>query len=76
MCVPGALVHVPAGTVYSFRYGYAGGEMLEFTGQGGFATKLFTAVSETMPPGAPEPDDVPELLEVLEQNGVTVSDLS
>ena len=75
ICTPGTLVHVPAGTVHSFRYSSDGGEMLEFTGQGGFATKMFSAVSETMPPGAPQPDDVPKLLDVFKQNGVTVSDL-
>ena len=75
VCAPGTLVHIPAGTVHSFRYGSDGGEMLEFTGQGGFATKMFTAVSETMPPGVPKTDDVPKLLDVLKQNGVTVSDL-
>ena len=73
VCVPGTLVHVPAGTVHSFRFGSDGGEMLEFTGQGGFATKMFTAVSETMPPGTPEPSDIPKLMDVLKRNGVTVS---
>lgn len=73
-CVPGTLVHVPAGTVHSFRYGPDGGEMLEFTGQNGTATKMFTAVNETMPPGQPGPDEIPKLLDVLKRNGVTVSD--
>ncbi len=73
VCGPGTLVHVPAGTVHSFCYGSDGGEILEFTGQGGCATKMFTAVSETMPPGPPAPQDIPKLLDVLEKNGVTVS---
>jgi quercetin dioxygenase-like cupin family protein len=70
MCMPGTLVHVPAGTVHGFRYGTGGGEMLELTGQGGFATKMFTVISKEIPPGPP---DIPKVLEVLRQNGVTVA---
>src|SRR4030095_6690586 len=70
MCAPGTLVHLPAGTVHGFRYGAGGGEMLEFTGQGGFATQMFTAVSRVIPPGPP---DISKVLEVLKQNGVTVA---
>jgi len=44
VCVPGTLVHVPASTVHGFRYG-TGGEMLELTGLGSFATQMFTAIS-------------------------------
>ena len=70
ICMPGTLVHVPAGTVHGFRYGAGGGEMLELTGQGGFATQMFTVISKEIPPGPP---DIPKVLEVLRQNGVTVS---
>jgi quercetin dioxygenase-like cupin family protein len=70
MCMPGTLVHVPAGTVHGFRYGAGGGEMLELTGQGGHATQLFTAVSQKIPPGPP---DIPKVIEVLKRNGVTVA---
>jgi len=70
MCMPGTLVHVPAGTEHGFRYGAGGGEMLELTGQGGFATQMFTAISKEIPPG---PSDVPKVLEVLKHNGVTVA---
>ena len=70
MCTPGTLVHVPAGTVHGFRYGASGGELLELTGQGGFATQMFTAISKEIPPGPP---DIPKVLEVLKQNGVTVA---
>ena len=70
MCAPGALVHLPAGTVHGFRYGPGGGEMLEITGQGGHATQMFTVVSREISPGSP---DIPKLLEVLKQNGVTVA---
>jgi quercetin dioxygenase-like cupin family protein len=69
-CITGTLVHVPAGTVHGFRYGAGGGEMLELTGQGGFATQMFTAVDKEIAPGPP---DAPKVLEVLKQNGVTVA---
>jgi quercetin dioxygenase-like cupin family protein len=69
-CMPGTLVHVPAGNVHGFRYAAGGGEMLELTGQGGFATQMFTAVSHEIPPGPP---DILKVVEVLEQNGVTVA---
>lgn len=70
MCGPGTLVHVPARTVHGFHFGERGGEMLEMSGQGGFATQMFTAVSNVIPPGPP---NIPKLVEVLNQNGVTVS---
>ena len=69
MCVPGTLVHVPAGTIHGFRYGTGGGEMLELTGQGSLATQMFTALSKEIPHGPP---DLPKVREVLAQNGVTV----
>jgi quercetin dioxygenase-like cupin family protein len=68
-CFPGTLVHVPAGTVHSFRYLVDGCDVLEFTGQGSIATQMFTAVDREIPPGPPE---IPKLIEVVEQNGVTV----
>jgi quercetin dioxygenase-like cupin family protein len=69
VCPAGTLVHVPAGTVHSFRYLADGCDVLEFTGQGGMATKMFTAVSRESSGGSPE---IPKLVEVLAQNGVTV----
>ena len=69
VCQPGILVHVPAGTVHSFRYLADGCDVIEFTGQGGIATQMFTAVSRAISHGSPES---PKLLEVLKQNGVTV----
>ena len=68
VCSPGTLVHVPAGTVHSFRYLADSCDVLEITGPG-LATQMFTAVSKEIPPGPPE---IPKLLEVLKQNGVTV----
>ncbi len=70
LCDPGTLVHVPAGTVHGYRFAAGGGEMFEVSGQGGFATQMFTNVSKEIPPGPP---DIPRLLEVLLQNGVRVA---
>ena len=63
------LVHVSAGTVHGFNYGAGGGEMLEFIGHGGFATQMFTAVNDEIPPGPP---DIPKVLGILKNNGATV----
>lgn len=70
MGVPGTLLHLPAGTVHGFRFGAGGGAMIEFTGQGGFATKMFTNIDKEVPPGPP---DIPKLIGVLRQYGVTVA---
>lgn len=70
MCLRGTLVHVPADTVHGFRYGAGGGEMFELTGQGSLATQMFTAIDKEIAPG---PSDIPKVLEVLNQNGVTVA---
>jgi quercetin dioxygenase-like cupin family protein len=69
VCPPGTLVHVPAGTVHSFRYLADGCDVLEFTGQGGNATRMFAHVSREVPPGPP---DVPALMSLFQQNGVTL----
>jgi quercetin dioxygenase-like cupin family protein len=69
-CTPGTLVHIPGGTVHSFRYGAGGGEMLEVTGEGSYASQMFTNVDHEVPPGSP---DVPKLIEILKKNGVTVA---
>lgn len=70
ICGPGTLVHVPAHTVHAFRFGEHGGEMLEMSGQGGLATQMFTAVNDEIPAGPP---DIRKVVQVLKQNGVTVS---
>jgi quercetin dioxygenase-like cupin family protein len=70
VCPPGTLVHVPTGTVHSFRYLVDGCDVLELTGQGGMATQVFKTIDREIPPGPPE---IPRLLSVLKQNGVTVS---
>ena len=71
LCLPGTLVHVPRGTVHGFQYGKGGGQMLEITGENARAAQMFTAVDRAIPAGPP---DIPKLLRVLAQNGVTVTD--
>ena len=70
VCKAGTLVHVPADTVHSFRFRAGGGRMLEITGQGGRATQMFRNVSNEFPA---EPTDIPRLVNVLQQNGVSVA---
>ena len=66
----GSLMHVPASTVHAFRFGRGGTAMIEFTGAGGAATAMFTAVAHDVPPGPP---DVPKLIDLLNRHGVTVA---
>ena len=66
----GTLVHVPAGTVHAFRFGSGGAAMIEFSGAGGSATKMFTQVAQDFPPGPP---DVPKLIGILQNHGVTIA---
>ncbi len=69
LCGPGTLVHLPAGTIHSYRFSPGGGELFEITGQGGNATQMFAHVSREVPSGPP---DVPALTSLLQQNGVTL----
>ena len=69
-CGPGTLVHLPAGTEHGFRYGPMGGKMLEFTGRGSKAARMFTAMNDAIPPGS---RDIPKAIDILAQNGVTVA---
>jgi quercetin dioxygenase-like cupin family protein len=70
MVGPGTLVHVPAGTVHAFRFGAGGGGMVEFSGAGGQATRLFSSVAEEVPEGAA---NLPKLLGVMQRHGVAVA---
>lgn len=70
VCLPGTLVHIPRGTVHGFQYGKGGGQMLEVTGENARAAQMFAAVDQV---SLPETPDIPKLLQVLEQNGVTVA---
>ncbi len=65
----GTFVHVPAGTVHSFRFGTGGGEMISVTSQGGNASRLFARIDEAIPPGPP---DLEKLLAVAQECGVTI----
>lgn len=70
VCLSGTLVHIPRGTVHGFQYGKGGGQMLEITGENARAAQMFAAVDQESPR---DPPDIPKLLQVLEQNGVTVA---
>lgn len=61
LCMAGTLVYVPGGTIHSFSYGPGGGEMLEITGAGSKAIRMFSALDREIPPGPP---DVPKVVEV------------
>ena len=71
MAEPGTLVHLPAGTVHGFRFGAGGGTMIEITGQGGFASKMFTAIDKEINPDSP---DIIKLIEILNQNGAAIAE--
>jgi quercetin dioxygenase-like cupin family protein len=68
-CSPGTLVFVPAGTVHAFCFGPGGGEMLEFTGAGSNAVKMFTALDREIPPGPP---DIPLVTRVGGEYGLSL----
>lgn len=69
ICPVGTLVQIPAGTVHSFAYGPAGGEMIEITGGQSQAIAMFTALAREMPPGPP---DAAQAIRVLGEHGVKV----
>lgn len=45
-CNAGTFVHVPGGTVHAFSFGPGGGEILEITGKGSNAIRMFTDISQ------------------------------
>lgn len=67
---PGTLVHLPAGTIHSFRFCEGGGEMISVTGQTGHAAQLFTTIDHEIPPGPP---DISKLTAIAEKCGVTIA---
>lgn len=69
MCLPGTLVHVPGGTIHSFSFGPGGGEMLEMTGAGSKAVRLFSALDREIPPGPP---DIAKVIQVVGKFGVVM----
>ena len=58
----GTLIHIPAGTSHAFQFGAGGGKMLEMTGSGGGATRMFRAVDAEVPAGPPDVDFLVRLL--------------
>lgn len=48
----GTLVHVPGGATHAFRYGPGGGKMLEVTGPGSCAARMFSDLDAELAPGA------------------------
>ena len=58
---------VPGGTVHGFAFGPGGGEMLEITGKGSNALRMFSALSRDVSPGPP---DVEKLVQVAAQFGL------
>ena len=68
--MPGTFVHLPAGTIHSFRFGAGGGEMISVTGQTSRAAHLFTTIDQEIPVG---PLDTPKLIAVAEKCGVTIA---
>ena len=65
------MVHFPAGTVHSFKFGAGGAEVLEITGRGSRAIEMFTALDREIPPGS---NDIAKTVEVLERNGVKIAE--
>lgn len=66
----GTLVHFPAGTVHSFKFGPGGAHLLEISGRGSQAVEMFTALDREVP-GADQ--DVGKLVRVLQENGVELA---
>ena len=65
----GTLIHIPAGTIHGFQFAAGGGRLLEMTGSGGGATRMFRAVDAEIPPGSP---DVGMLVQLLARHHVSV----
>jgi quercetin dioxygenase-like cupin family protein len=68
-CERGTLIHIPRGTVHSFRFGAEGGALFEITGAGGSATRMFIDVAKRIPPGPP---DFRLVAAALSDNGVSL----
>lgn len=66
-CPAGTCVYVPAHTIHGFAFGPGGGEMIEMTGAGSGAIRMFGALDREIPPGS---TDVPKIVRVAGENGV------
>jgi mannose-6-phosphate isomerase-like protein (cupin superfamily) len=67
---PGTLVHVPAGTIHSFRFAAGGGEMISVTSQTSRASYVFTTIDHEIPPG---PLDINKLIAIARKCGVEMA---
>ena len=63
----GTLVHLPAGTVYWFRFKEGGGQMISITGQGSDASQFFTDLDAEIPSGSP---DIEKLQTIADRHDV------
>ncbi|XUW90636.1 cupin domain-containing protein [Burkholderia sp. M6-3] len=61
MAAAGSFVHVPAGTVHSFRCGPGGVQMLSITSQSSQAANLFTTIDSEV---TAMPPDISKLVEI------------
>jgi mannose-6-phosphate isomerase-like protein (cupin superfamily) len=66
----GAFLHVPAGTVHSFRYGAGGAEALGVTGANSGASKLFADIDRASTAGPPA---LPEVVAILGRHGAVLA---
>lgn len=70
--LPGTMFHLPAGTPHGFQIKQDGSRMLEMTGKGSRSTKMFAGVDREVAHRAPQPEDIPLLLDVLARHDVKV----
>lgn len=64
----GSLVVVPGGTVHAFRYGPGGGKMIEVTGPGSKAARMFATFDREMRGEA----DLSQGVEIMARHGATL----
>jgi len=67
---PGTLVHVPAGTIHSFRFAAGGGEMISVTSQTSRAAYVFTTIDHEVPAGQL---DIQQLVAIAQKCGVNMA---
>lgn len=67
---PGTLVHVPAGTIHSFRFAEGGGEMISVASQTSRAAYVFTTIDREVPAG---PLDIQKLIAIAQKCGINMA---
>ena len=67
LATAGCFVHVPGGTVHTFRFGAGGGSMVSVTSEAG-AADFFAELAQIPPGGA----DVPTLMGIASRRGLTI----